>query len=164
MRYAPETMSSKDGRTVGRTDGRMDRWIRWIPYIPPTSFGGGIKCVLQHNFGFNSETILPISLFRLITIHRTHLSINGYIYRIYPDEQLTKHVNHCCNACDTFPDSKVHGANMGSILGRQDPGGPHVGPMNFAIWVMLSCSVKNSKIYSAYHCVSGPNPNVPQTT
>ena len=35
------------------------------------------------------------------------------------------------------PDSKVHGANMGPILGRQDPGGPHVGPTNFAIWVML---------------------------
>ena len=27
-----------------------------------------------------------------------------------------------------FPDSKVHGANMGPIWGRQDPGGPHVGP------------------------------------
>ena len=23
---------------------------------------------------------------------------------------------------------------MGSIWGLQDPGGPHVGPMNFAIW------------------------------
>ena len=33
----------------------------------------------------------------------------------------------------TIPDSKVHGANMGPIWGRQDPGGPHVGPMNFAI-------------------------------
>ena len=32
------------------------------------------------------------------------------------------------------PDSKVRGANMGPIWGRQDPGGPHVGPMNFAIW------------------------------
>ena len=32
------------------------------------------------------------------------------------------------------PDSKVHGANMGPIWGRQDPGGPSVGPMNFAIW------------------------------
>ena len=32
------------------------------------------------------------------------------------------------------PDSKVHGANMGPIWGRQDPGGPHVGPMNLAIW------------------------------
>ena len=33
-----------------------------------------------------------------------------------------------------IPDSKVHGSNMGPIWGRQDPGGPHVGPMNFAIW------------------------------
>ena len=33
-----------------------------------------------------------------------------------------------------MPDSKVNGANMGPIWGRQDQGGPHVGPMNFAIW------------------------------
>ena len=32
------------------------------------------------------------------------------------------------------PDSKVHGTNMGSIWGQQDPGGPNVGPMNFALW------------------------------
>ena len=32
------------------------------------------------------------------------------------------------------PDSKVHGANMGPIWGRQDPGGPHIGPMDFVIW------------------------------
>ena len=34
-----------------------------------------------------------------------------------------------------FPDSKFHGANMGPIWGQQDLGGPHVGPMNLAIWV-----------------------------
>ena len=33
-----------------------------------------------------------------------------------------------------FTDSKVLGANIGPIWGRQDPGGPHVGRMNFAIW------------------------------
>ena len=34
---------------------------------------------------------------------------------------------------------------MGPIWGRQDPGGPHVGPMNFAIWVnMQSCPYRNS--------------------
>ena len=37
-----------------------------------------------------------------------------------------------------YPDSKVHGANMGPIWGWQDQGGPHVGPMNFAIWVVSS--------------------------
>ena len=33
-----------------------------------------------------------------------------------------------------IPDNRFHGANMGPIWGRQDPDGPHVGPMNFAIW------------------------------
>ena len=36
------------------------------------------------------------------------------------------------------PDSKFHGPNMGPIWGRQDPGGPHVVPMNFVIWVFTS--------------------------
>ena len=31
-------------------------------------------------------------------------------------------------------DSKVHGAHMGPIWGRQAQGGPHVGQMNLAIW------------------------------
>ena len=39
---------------------------------------------------------------------------------------------------DFIPDRKVHGANMGPIWGRQDPGGPHVCPMNFAIWDVFS--------------------------
>ena len=33
-----------------------------------------------------------------------------------------------------LPDIKVHGANMGPAWGRQDTGGPHIGPVNFAIW------------------------------
>ena len=32
------------------------------------------------------------------------------------------------------PDNKLQGANMEPIWGRHEPGGPHVGPMNFAIW------------------------------
>ena len=31
------------------------------------------------------------------------------------------------------PDNKVHVVYMGPTWGRQDPGGPHVGPMNLAI-------------------------------
>ena len=38
-----------------------------------------------------------------------------------------------------IPDSKVHGANMGPIWGRQDPGGPHVGP-----WTLLSESLSGT--------------------
>ena len=42
------------------------------------------------------------------------------------------------------PDSKVRGVNMGPIWSRQDPGGPHVGPMYFAIWAAFH--------FAAYAC------------
>ena len=38
---------------------------------------------------------------------------------------------------EILPDSNFYGANMGPIWGRQDPDGPHVSPMNFAIWACL---------------------------
>ena len=44
------------------------------------------------------------------------------------------------------PDSKVHGANMGPIWGRQDPGGPSVGPMNFAIWDAIWTHVVTARV------------------
>ena len=34
-----------------------------------------------------------------------------------------------------YPDSKVHGANMGPTWVLSAPCGPYVGPMKFAIWV-----------------------------
>ena len=51
-----------------------------------------------------------------------------------------------CSSLNMLPDSKVRGANMGPIWGRQDPGGPHVGPMNFAIWV-------NNTVAKSHHTV-----------
>ena len=34
---------------------------------------------------------------------------------------------------------------MGPIWGRQDPGGPHVGPMNFAIWVRFGTNTNGTQ-------------------
>ena len=49
--------------------------------------------------------------------------------------QTLQHQNRIMN---TFPFCHVMifliATFMGPIWGRQDPGGPHVGPMNFAIW------------------------------
>ena len=36
-----------------------------------------------------------------------------------------------------FPDSNVHGANMGPIWGRQDPGGPMLAPWNLLSGLMI---------------------------
>ena len=55
------------------------------------------------------------------------------------------------SAQDIYPDSKVHGANMGSTWVLSAPDGPHVGPMNLAIRVSLTCVLK--KLYS----ISQPN-------
>ena len=64
------------------------------------------------------------------------------------------------------PDSKVHGANIGPTWGQQDPGGPHVGPMNLAISVDIqnkSCQQlpgngqwrKNTSDHAGSHQQSG---------
>ena len=39
------------------------------------------------------------------------------------------------------PDSKVHGTNMGPSGADRTQVGPHVGPMNFAIWE-VNCGMK----------------------
>ena len=49
-----------------------------------------------------------------------------------PDKSVNSIVGNDANKI--YPDSKVHGTNMGPIWGRQDPGGP----MNFAIWIYIS--------------------------
>ena len=43
-----------------------------------------------------------------------------------------------------FPDSKVHGANMGPTWVLSAPDGPHFGPMDLAIRVgVLNCAQTN---------------------
>ena len=58
-------------------------------------------------------------------------TVNGLI--VYAQKNQTFHPRSFI----IYPNSKVHGANMGPIWGRQDPGGPHIGPTNFAIWVQI---------------------------
>ena len=53
---------------------------------------------------------------------------------VYADYGNIQYWRSCQRLCK-FPESKVSGANMVPIWGRQDPGGPQVRPMNFAIWV-----------------------------
>ena len=54
----------------------------------------------------------------------------------------------------SLPDSKVYGANMGpKIWGPQDPGGPHVGPMNLAIWDAI-CSISISVFLNRSHSIA----------
>ena len=78
-----------------------------------------IICIVTHD----SKVILfyPMCLFVCVCLSQC---LSGW----FRFEGLVPHKQQ------VIPDSKVHGANMGPIWGRQDPGGPHVGPVNFAIW------------------------------
>ena len=51
------------------------------------------------------------------------------------DLSTSLHHRGYCMIALVYPISKVRGTNMDPIWSRQDPGGPHVGPINFAIWV-----------------------------
>ena len=62
----------------------------------------------------------------VLQLQRSNIGHN-ISHKWHPTNHLTMWVMNC------LPDSKVHGANMGPIRDRQDPGGPHVGHMNLAI-------------------------------
>ena len=77
--------------------------IKWHATFDPNAFAS------LHN---NSNKILFI-------VHHTanhiHSRVNSGYWLSQRKEPLLRNA----------PDSKVHGANMGPIWGRQDPGGPH---------------------------------------
>ena len=79
-------------------------------------------CVLHLLFTLLEELCMICVLFSC------HFTL-GYV----SFELLTSSLSRPCQQ-QSIPDSKVRGANMAPIWGRQDPGGPHVGPMNFALW------------------------------
>ena len=61
--------------------------------------------------------------------------------------------------------SKVHGANMGPTRVLSAPGGPHVGPINLAIWDMVPKVIFcNSATITAEGEISQTSPIGHQTT
>ena len=64
-------------------------------------------------------------------------SIRDAMLTVSPNKQYRGIFNPTtpANKVNPYLDSKVHGATMGPIWGWQDPSGPHIGPVNFAIWV-----------------------------
>ena len=56
----------------------------------------------------------------------------------YLDKMVINSLKYNCGVheikTNITPDSKVPGANMGPTRALPAPGGPHVGPMNLAIW------------------------------
>ena len=74
-----------------------------------------------------------------------HWWCSGHVGQYYMLSTINCWTLHSGSNCDIpsiepYPDSKALGANMGPTRGRQDPREPHVGPMNFDIWVYILSS------------------------
>ena len=81
----------------------------------------------------------PWYMFKGYTFNNTSISPSAIVLI---KESLTlslllSYLSLCPTFCLSYPDSKVHGANMEPIWGQQDPDGSHVGLMKFAVWVLL---------------------------
>ena len=73
---------------------------------------------------------IPFIYSRINSVYHMYISINPYSFPC-PLSQIN--IDHYKSM--VAPDSMGHGANMGPTWGLQDPGRPHVGPMNLAIRV-----------------------------
>ena len=90
--------------------------------------------------------LLWFGIGRFTRIHRDYPSAsevtmtNMGMRTTWTDYIATAKQNTSSHRTYVIHDSNVHGANMGPIWGRQDPGGPHVGPMNIAISDGIYCT------------------------
>ena len=100
----------------------------------------GVKMLISlWNLTGGSAAVLPRRIPNFKAVGKLWISISRLRYFTRPhDKGFYAILKQFPSAVTIFayPDSKAHGANMGPIWGRQNPGGPHVGPMNLAIWVI----------------------------
>ena len=100
----------------------------------------------QENHAMDGLTCQPFDHKGITNVHYHHCvltCIHTHDFEAFIYDKKGEHRMMLSNPClgtqphvgHVYHDSKVHGANMGPIWGRQDPGGPHVGPLNLAIWV-----------------------------
>ena len=100
-------------------------WVLWFCYFYPQ-----IYILWVFWLGFYYQIVIKIDY--------SQMNWNTCLSACIMEVNLQS-VSHALNiwmqyGLQNIPDSKVHGANMGPIWSQQDPVGPLVGPMNFAIW------------------------------
>ena len=77
---------------------------------------------------------MQLYIYSYFILQRFHNHISNDVITIVSAAVLIPPGASVMTLISHIPDSKVYGANMGPIWGRQDPGGPHVGPMKLAFW------------------------------
>ena len=105
--------------------------------------GSFIDKTIVQSFFFQNRQLLQKHRFMCVEccliVTFLYIRINGaFIYKLKVKAVISE---WAIFVAENFPDSKVHVANIGPIWRRQDPGGPHVGPMKVVIWVSCLCRV-----------------------
>ena len=82
---------------------------------------------------------------RQYTVAGSQITLKKFASNVDDEQTMVSEMSFCI-CCYKYPDSKVHGANMGPTWVLSVPDGPHVGPRNLAIrvaWLMeavgMSC-------------------------
>ena len=78
---------------------------------------------------YSSSDVISMTNWNLIAMGLITAEMQWHNKPVYPS---------ICENTESYRDNKVHGANMGPIWGLSAPDGPHVGPMNLAIRVMMA--------------------------
>ena len=120
-------------------------WARITELTPNMHFSAGIETGVIHLdlkvfWSFDSD--LQETAFNVALVYWSRPTKGYYKYQctlvVWPCYAIES-LKVCITDYDS-PDSKVPGANMEPIWGRQDPDGPRVGPMSFTIWTILFAS------------------------
>ena len=101
------------------------RWMKWLWSILWSWF-----------FNINSDFLT--SCYMIMRYQSTKWFVSRTLKTTYPRLQSVHTLINRVTG-DSHLESKVHEAYMGPNWGRQDLGGPHVGPMNLAIRAYISC-------------------------
>ena len=113
-----------------RLIGRCDRWTCFECVIFKKN---SVVDILSIFFDIALWWMPQESLVRAVAAHDNTTQCDYPIRHCRPVWE-SRYPDSCPTQRHGNPYSKVHGANMGPILARQDPSGPHVGPMKFATW------------------------------
>ena len=114
---------------------------RLIPVSKPVLRSSFVTFVLADPQTVPWPTVCPVCL-----TGRVPSATPGHFTPMDNVPQVRQKIVHA----NSIPDSKVHGANMGPSWGRRDSVGPHVGPMNFAIWDVSTVHSKRQQLKNMF--------------
>ena len=128
------------------------RWQIWYHVGMTTTAGDARWQTWRHDdFRFSVYTLfIPLIIYKvllcIVLFYVCYIMIpRGFMQFMHPSITTLKVASiasgqsaDCPSASEAaLKDISKHpwyGANMGPVWGRQDPGGPHIGPMKFDIW------------------------------